>query len=85
MRIEYRVLTLSSKGLVAQRAAKIGELAASYATNSPTNREIRLLLENLNYALGELAPLLTALKNRPNSLIFSGKDAAEPEPESKPN
>ena len=66
-----------------QTALKIGELAASYSTNSPTNREIRLLLENLNYALAELAPLLTELKNQPNILIFTGKDAEEVEPEGK--
>jgi paraquat-inducible protein B len=66
-----------------QTTIKVGELAASYSTQSPTNREIRLLLENLTYVLAELGPLLTELKNRPNGLIFSGQDASSPEPESK--
>ena len=64
---------------------KLGELAASYSTSSPTNKEIRLLMENLTYVLAELGPLLTELKNRPNGLIFSGRRAPEPEPERSQN
>ena len=67
-----------------QTTAQLGELAASYSGNSPTNRELRLLLENLTYVLAELGPVLSDLKNQPNSLIFGGSREPEPEPERKP-
>jgi paraquat-inducible protein B len=66
-----------------QATIKLGELAASYSGNSPTNRELRLLLENLSHVLAELGPVLADLKNQPNSLIFSGPRTPEPEPERK--
>lgn len=62
---------------------KLGELAASYSSDSPSNRELRLLLENLTHVLAELKPVLADLKNQPNSLIFGGSRTPEPEPERK--
>jgi paraquat-inducible protein B len=63
---------------------KFGELAASYSTSSPSNRELRLLLQNLAHVLAELGPVLADLKNQPNSLIFGGARTPEPEPEQAP-
>ena len=62
---------------------QLGELAATYSANSPTNAELQLLLENLTTVLGELGPVLTNLKNQPNSLIFGGSQPDEPEPGKK--
>ena len=63
--------------------SQLGELAATYSANSPTNAELQLLLENLTTVLAELGPVLTNLKNQPNSLIFGGSQAPEPEPGKK--
>ena len=68
-----------------QTTIQIGELAASYSTNSPSNREIQLALENLTHVLAELSPLLTELKNKPNGFIFTSNGKPEAEPKSKSN
>lgn len=68
-----------------QTTIQIGELAASYSTNSSSNREIQLVLENLTHVLAELSPLLTELKNKPNGFIFTGNGKPEAEPKSKSN
>jgi paraquat-inducible protein B len=68
---------------ITQATINFGKLADSYSSGSPTNRELRLLLQNLANVLAELSPVLADLKNQPNSLIFGGARAPEPEPEKK--
>jgi len=58
-------------------------LAENYGANSPADRELNQLLETMVDVLSVLEPLLIELNNRPNSLIFTGRGEAEPEPERK--
>jgi len=58
-------------------------LAENYGANFPAGRELNQLLETMVDVLSDLEPLLIELNNRPNSLIFTGRGEAEPEPERK--
>ena len=58
-------------------------LAENYGANSPAGKELNQLLETMVDVLSNLEPLLIELNNRPNSLIFTGRGEAEPEPERK--
>lgn len=58
-------------------------LASSYGTESSTNRNLRQLLEGMSDVLSDLKPLLAELNSKPNGLIFTGRQATEPEPEEK--
>ena len=62
---------------------EIRALAENYGANSPASRELNQLLEAMVDVLSNLEPLLLELKNKPNSLIFTGRRDLEQEPEAK--
>ncbi len=61
------------------------DLAMSFSSDSPANRDIQRALESFASTMNELRPLLTELKNQPNGLIFTSSEDREPEPIRKSN
>jgi paraquat-inducible protein B len=58
-------------------------LAQNYGPDSTTDRELKQLLEVMVDVLSDLQPILTELKHKPNSLIFTGSGDTEREPQRK--
>ena len=56
-------------------------LLNDYNAESGAYQSIETTLRSLNRTMNDLKPLLLQLNNKPNSLIFSGDPAAEPQPE----
>lgn len=83
---EKIVNEVSQQQLVASLAEAItgvDKLSQSFSDGSETNRDLQRLLESMATAFEELRPLLSELKNKPNGLIFTGKDDIEIEPKRK--
>ena len=56
------------------------ELVIDFSEGSATNRELQQSLQALEQTFREMEPVLKNLRRKPNSLIFGGGDAEDPEP-----
>jgi paraquat-inducible protein B len=63
--------------------ASFETLAESFSADSRTNQEVMGLLQSLNSIIEEFKPLLTDLKNKPNSLILPSAISEEAIPTRK--
>lgn len=61
--------------------ASFRDLALDFSEGSATNHELQQSLQSLDQTLTELEPVLRKLRRKPNSLIFGGRDGADPEPQ----
>lgn len=68
---------------ISEAIGEVDKLSQSFSQGSETNRDLQRLLESMSTAFEELRPLLSELKNKPNGLIFTGRDEAEVEPKRK--
>jgi paraquat-inducible protein B len=54
-----------------------------FSADSPLYRDVDRSLEKLQDLIWDLQPLVKALSNKPNSLLFGGPQAADPEPQGR--
>ena len=71
-------------GTLNDTLAQFRKMAVDFSEGSATNRDLQQSLHSLEQTLIELEPVLRNLRRRPNSLIFGGGDAADPEPQAVP-
>ncbi|MDQ7048780.1 MAG: hypothetical protein Q9M92_04265 [Enterobacterales bacterium] len=77
-----------SAGLIKQinkTLNSIENLAKDFSSGSKTQQEIISTIQTLEKLLKQITPILTQLKNQPNSLIFAGESDDEVEPKGKSN
>ncbi len=70
---------------VNQALKSISGLADGYSSGSTTQKDIKRMINALEQALKDLSPVLNQINRQPNSLIFGGESAQEPEPKAKSN
>ena len=62
---------------------ELTEALRSFSSDSPLYQEVDRSLEKFQDFIWDLQPLVKALSNKPNSLLFGGPQAADPEPQGR--
>ncbi len=62
---------------------ELTEALRSFSSDSPLYQDVDRSLEKLQDLIWDLQPLVKALSNKPNSLLFGGPQAADPEPQGR--
>jgi paraquat-inducible protein B len=60
--------------------AELTETLRGFSSDSPVYQDLDRSLEKLQDLIWDLQPLVKVLSNKPNALLFSGPQAADPEP-----
>ena len=63
--------------------AELTETLRGFSSDSPVYQDLDRSLEKLQDLIWNLQPLVKALSNKPNSLLFSKPQAADPEPQGR--
>ena len=62
---------------------ELAEALRSFSSDSSLYRDVGRSLEKLQDLIWDLQPLVKVLSNKPNSLLFGGPQAADPEPQGR--
>ena len=62
---------------------ELTEALRGFSSDSPLYQDVDRSLDKLQDLIWDLQPLVKALSNKPNSLLFSGAQAADPEPQGR--